>query len=197
MQPLWLVTENTIRGKVVASPSSSRGESCESVYAHGSFVHQKCSNSTLTNLLFGLCKFVWIINPLVTCPSPHPRAPACPPYHNLRFRLMTKVRACRGTGQKWNPGITFHAPGSVGGCEGMNAHTPKWAPTLGVIVPMDSQIFKEQFRGQNSLDWKAPYTIGNILERKCLKWACTSHLSTWNINYCWKKGWESNSRLQL
>jgi hypothetical protein len=28
-------------------------------------------------------------------------------------------------------------------CEGMNPHTPKWAPTLGVGVPMDSQIFKE------------------------------------------------------
>jgi len=29
------------------------------------------------------------------------------------------------------------------GCEGMNPHTPKWVPTLGVGVPMESQIFIE------------------------------------------------------
>jgi len=34
-------------------------------------------------------------------------------------------------------GVTFHALGSVGKCEGMNSHTPKWAPTLGVGIPMD------------------------------------------------------------
>jgi hypothetical protein len=38
--------------------------------AHGSFVHQKCFNYALTNLLFGLCMSVWIIDPLVTRPSP-------------------------------------------------------------------------------------------------------------------------------
>jgi len=41
-------------------------------------VHQKCSNYALTNLLFGLCRPVWIIDRLVTCPSPHPKAPARP-----------------------------------------------------------------------------------------------------------------------
>jgi hypothetical protein len=29
----------------------------------------------------------------------------------------------------------------------MSPHTPKWAPTLGVKVSMDFQIFKEQFEG--------------------------------------------------
>jgi hypothetical protein len=42
-------------------------------------VHQKCSNYASTNLLFGLCRFVWIIDSLVTRPSPHFRALACPP----------------------------------------------------------------------------------------------------------------------
>jgi hypothetical protein len=28
-------------------------------------------------------------------------------------------------GQEGNPGVTFHAPRSVGKCEGMNPHTPK------------------------------------------------------------------------
>jgi hypothetical protein len=39
---------------------------------------QKCSNYALTNLLFGLCKFVWIINLLVNLFSLHPRALTCP-----------------------------------------------------------------------------------------------------------------------
>jgi hypothetical protein len=50
-------------------PSLGRGESCESMFAHGSFVHQKCSNYALTNL-FGLCRSMWIIDFLVTLPSP-------------------------------------------------------------------------------------------------------------------------------
>jgi hypothetical protein len=57
------------KGKVVASPSSSYGESCEFVFAHGSSVHQKCFDYALTNLLFSLCRSVWIIESLVACPS--------------------------------------------------------------------------------------------------------------------------------
>jgi hypothetical protein len=41
-------------------------------------VHQKCSNYTLTNLFFGLCKFVWIIDSLVAHLSPHLGILACP-----------------------------------------------------------------------------------------------------------------------
>jgi hypothetical protein len=40
-------------------------ESCKSVFAHGSSMHQKCSNYALTNLLFRLYRSVWIIDPLV------------------------------------------------------------------------------------------------------------------------------------
>jgi len=57
----WLGIENTIRGKVVVSPSPNHGESCEFVFVRGSSVHQKCSNYALTNLLFGLCKSMWVI----------------------------------------------------------------------------------------------------------------------------------------
>ncbi len=74
----WPSKENTIGGKVVASPKSRPGESCESVVARDSLVHQKCFNYALTNLLFGLCKSAWIIDRLVTRPSPHPRTLACP-----------------------------------------------------------------------------------------------------------------------
>jgi hypothetical protein len=56
---LWPGTKNIIRGKVVASPSPSHGESCESMFARGFFVHQKCSNYALNNFwLFGLCRSV-------------------------------------------------------------------------------------------------------------------------------------------
>ncbi len=55
-------------------PSLNCDESCEFVYAHGSFVHQKCYNYALTNLLFGLCKFIWIIDLLVIRLRPHPEA---------------------------------------------------------------------------------------------------------------------------
>ncbi len=77
----WLNIENIIRGKVVASPSLGCGEFCEScefMFAHGLSVHQKCSNYALTNLLFGLCKFLWIVDMLVTHPISHPEVPTHP-----------------------------------------------------------------------------------------------------------------------
>jgi len=43
-------------------------------------MHQKCSNYALTNLLFGLCKSLWIIDSLVIRSSPHPRGPTCLSY---------------------------------------------------------------------------------------------------------------------
>jgi len=52
-----------------------------------------------------------------------------------------EAKACKGAGWKWSLGVTFHAPGSVGECEGMNPHTPKWGPTLKIGLPMDFQIF--------------------------------------------------------
>ncbi len=62
----------------------------------------------------------------------------------------TFAMAYKGVSQKGNLRVTFHTPRSVGECEGMN--TPNWAPTLGVGVLMESQIFKEVFQGPNSLD---------------------------------------------
>jgi hypothetical protein len=48
------------------------------MFACGSSVHQKCFSYTATNFLFGLCKSMWIIVPIVTCPSPYPEALARP-----------------------------------------------------------------------------------------------------------------------
>jgi len=81
--------------------------------------------------------------------------------HNLSLGLTTKARACKVANQEGSLGVTPHAPGSVRKCEGMNPHTSKRASTLGVGIPMDSQIFREQFQGskfnglKNSLyHWK-------------------------------------------
>jgi len=65
-------------------------------------------------------------------------------YCNPSLGLATKARAYKVAGQKGSPGIMSHAPRNVGNYEGMNPHTPKGASILGVGVPMDFQIFKEQ-----------------------------------------------------
>jgi hypothetical protein len=51
----WPCTKYTIRGKEGDGfPSSGHNESCESVFARGSSVHQRCSSTALTN-------FVWFV----------------------------------------------------------------------------------------------------------------------------------------
>jgi hypothetical protein len=93
-------------------PSPGRGEFCEFVFARGSFMHQKCSNYALTNLLFGLWKFTWIVNLLITCSSPHPetttrsstlevlriRKCALTPYLSIVFTLDSHLNLSRSLG---------------------------------------------------------------------------------------------------
>jgi len=83
--------------------------------------------------------------PLYTCHNP-----------NLGF-----VKACKGSGPRGGPGVTSHAFESVREREGINPHTPKGVPTLGV-VPMDFRIFRKPLQrskpnGLNSslYHWKA------------------------------------------
>jgi len=40
-----------------------------------------------------------------------------------------------------------HAHGNARECEGIDPHTPKGTPTLGVRVSVDSRIFKGQLQG--------------------------------------------------
>jgi hypothetical protein len=42
------------------------------------------------------------------------------------------------------------------------------------------------------MDWEVFYIIGKLLKRRCLKWACMTHLDIWNISYGQKKGRKSN-----
>jgi len=60
---------------------------------------------------------------------------------------VTKARACKVVGQERSPGVMLHAPRSVKECEGIDPHTPKGTPTLGVGVPVDSRMFRERFKG--------------------------------------------------
>jgi hypothetical protein len=55
----------------------------------------------------------------------------------LALGSQPRQRAYKVEGQEGSPGVTPHAPGSVGKCEGMNPHTPKATPTLGDGVPVD------------------------------------------------------------
>jgi len=45
------------------------------------------------------------------------------------------------------PEVMLHALGSVRECEGIDLHTPKGTPTLGVKVLMDSWIFRGRLQG--------------------------------------------------
>jgi hypothetical protein len=75
---LWPDTKYTIRGKVVASPKS-RTWWVLWICVCPWLVHaSKCFNYTLTNLLFSLCRSVWVIELLVNVVSPYPRALARP-----------------------------------------------------------------------------------------------------------------------
>jgi hypothetical protein len=90
-------------------------------------------------------------------------------------------------------GVTFHVLGSAKECEGMNLHTPKWIPILGVREPQWTPEFSEGYcRGQNPLDWDILYIIEKLLKRRCLKWARMTHLDIWNTSYGQMKGRKSN-----
>jgi hypothetical protein len=55
-----------------------------------------------------------------------------------------------------------------------------------------SESSKSDCRLQHSMDWRVPYIIGNILKRKCSKWARMTHLDILHTSYSEKKGRESN-----
>jgi hypothetical protein len=74
----------------------------------------------------------------------------------------------------------------------------EWTYTLPSGLPFweleslrSPKFLNNNFRGQNSLDWKVHHTIGNLLKCICLKWACMTHLSSYNTSYGQNKGQES------
>ncbi len=67
---LWPGIKYTIRGKVVASPKSEPWWTLWICVCPWFIRAPKCFNYTLTNLLFGLCKSMWVIELLVDLPNP-------------------------------------------------------------------------------------------------------------------------------
>jgi hypothetical protein len=67
---LWPSTNYTIMGKVAVSPKSKQWWVLWICVCPWMVDAPKWSNYALTNLLFGLCKFVWVIEFLVNIPSP-------------------------------------------------------------------------------------------------------------------------------
>jgi hypothetical protein len=89
---LWPCTKNIIKGKVVASFKSELWWVLW-VHVYLWFIHApKVSNYALTNLLFGLCRSMWIIESPVILSSPYPRALTCPsPIEVLQARECTPI----------------------------------------------------------------------------------------------------------
>jgi hypothetical protein len=114
-------------------------------------------------------------------------------YHDRSLGFTIKARACKGVGREWNPKLTFYAPKSVGECEGMNPciGLPLWELESRWIL----EYSKSDYKGQNSLDWKIPYTIEKLLKHICLKWARMTHLGIQNTSYGQKKVTNQNVNL--
>jgi len=83
-------------------------------------------------------------------------------------------------------------------CEGVNPHTPKWTPTLGVGESWSPggtpETSERVLKGQNSMACCALYINRKLSKCRCPKWARIAHLDIWNTSYGQKKGRESNSR---
>ncbi len=68
----WPGPKYTIRGKVVASPKFGAWWVLWIHVCPWLIRAPKCFNYTLTNLLFGLCMSLWVIELIVNLPSPIP-----------------------------------------------------------------------------------------------------------------------------
>jgi hypothetical protein len=108
------------------------------------------------------------------------------------FGLTTKVRACKSAGQEWSSRVTFHAPGSVGKYEGMNPHTPKCAPTLGVGVLVDSQVFRRRLQGWKFIELKSSSYHWKSRETQMSKMGSYDQFGYLKHKLWPKKGPESN-----
>jgi len=64
---------------------------------------------------------------------------------------VTKARGLQGCRPRGSPGVTLHAPRSVGRCEGVNPHTPKATPTWEMESRWSPESSKGNCMGQNSM----------------------------------------------
>jgi hypothetical protein len=72
---------------------------------------------------------------------------------NLNLGFVTKAKAYKGAGQKWNLGVTFYILKNVGECEGMNPTLPNELPLWELESQWILEFSKGNCKGHNSLDW--------------------------------------------
>ncbi len=73
-----------------------------------------------------------------------------PTFNKIFIYLSTSKSLAENVGSYKNKAIIINpimTTWVVKKYEGMNPHTPKWTPILGVGVPMDSRIFRAQLQG--------------------------------------------------
>jgi hypothetical protein len=80
----------------------------------------------------------------------------------------------------------------MGKCKNWTSTLPSELPPWELESQWTFESLESNCRGQNPLDWRVLYIIEKLLQRKCLKWACMTHLDTSNTSYDQKKGRESN-----
>jgi hypothetical protein len=73
-------------------------------------------------------------------------------------------------------------------CEG-ETHTPEMETWESFGTPKTSEL---DYRGQNTSPWSVLHIIGKLLNYRCRKWPCMSHLDICSTSYVQKKGRESN-----
>jgi hypothetical protein len=66
---------------------------------------------------------------------------------------MTNARAWKGVSKKCNPWMAFTLLGMQENVRKWT-HTPKWTPTLGVGIPMESWILIKQFQISKLIELK-------------------------------------------
>jgi len=126
-------------------------------------MHQKCSNYALTNLLFGLCKSMWIIDPIFLHLNPH----LC---RNLGLGLATKAkRGCKVAGQE-EPESHITYSREFKKVREWTLTLPRQLPLWEMDYRWSLETSESDFNSQNLMDCDIFYIIGKLLERKCLKW---------------------------
>ncbi len=129
----------------------------------------------INQLLFGLCKFVWVIKLLVNVHRPHPRAPSQPFTPKVLWARVSQLYF----GQVWG-----------------------WSRTLGKSEDLESSGTPEcselDSKAQNTSHWGVLGVIEKVLKRRCRKWPRIGHLDICSPSYGQKKGrewnWQFDSR---
>jgi len=90
---------------------------------------------------------------------------------------------------------TFRSPGGLqiltfSKCWASPPHLAK----VGLRHLWPLKFLESNFRGQKLLDCRFFYIIEKLLECRCLKWACMTHLDISNTSYGQKKGWSLKVR---